>query len=131
MSSVSNREIARNLWDAISRGDAEGIESVISPDGVWNSFSSGELAGAYKGHEGIIGMLARSGELVDAMQVELLDILVSELGAVIHYHVMATRDARSLDSRQLLHMRIDGDRIYEISSLPMKPSEAESFWAES
>jgi len=76
-------------------------------------------------------MLARSGELVDAMQVELLDILVSELGAVIYYDVLATRGDRSLDTRQILHMRIGGDRIYEISSLPMKARDAESFWAES
>jgi ketosteroid isomerase-like protein len=131
MSSMSNREIARKLWDATSRGDAEGIESVISPDGVWNSLSSGVLAGTYKGHEEIIGMLARSGELVDAMQVELLDILVSEIGAVIHYHVLATKGDRSLDTRQILHMRIEGDQIYEISSLPMKARDAESFWAES
>lgn len=123
-----NATIARMVWDATSRGDASGLRELLSPDVTWHSYSSGVLSGVFKGPDGVVDLLARTGELVDGLRSELIDVFASASGAVIHYRVSAVRGLQSLETEVLLRMRIEQRRIVDVFTLSKDAERSDSFW---
>jgi ketosteroid isomerase-like protein len=123
-----NAAVARGIWLATSEGDADALRRLLAPDIVWRILSMGALSGAAEGADGVIDLFARSGELVDALTSELIDIYSSADGAVVHYRLRAARDARHLDTEVLVVLRIRAGRASEALSVPVRQKESEAFW---
>lgn len=125
---LPNAAVARDIWLATSEGDGDAIRRLLAPDIVWRTLASGALSGAVKGADAVIDLFARSGELVDALTIELIDIYSGADGAVIHYRLQAARGPSQLDTEVLLLLRIRGGRVHEALSVPVRQGESEAFW---
>jgi len=127
-SSHPNAEIARRLWQATAKGEAEIIRSLLAPDVAWHTRSSGDLSGSIQGPDAVIDLLARSGELVESLRSDLIDIFVSDHGAVLYYRVSADRGPASIETEMVLQLRIRADVVVHATAVPVQSSEADSFW---
>jgi ketosteroid isomerase-like protein len=123
-----NAAVARALWSAVSEADVDGIRRLLASDIEWKTYSSGVLSGSIRGVNAVIDLLARSGEIVDELTTDMIDIYASDTGAVTHYRLHAERGARSLDTEVLLVMRIDSGRVVEAFATPVDPGADETFW---
>jgi len=123
-----NASLARDLWIAAAESDASMIRHLLAPDVVWRTHSSGSLSGCVRGADAVIELLARSGEQVDSLTTDLIDIYASENGAVTHYRVRAQRGQSQLDTEALLVLRVVAGRVVEAFALPVDDRGQESFW---
>lgn len=124
----SNAELARDLWVATSKGDGDGIRRLLDPDIVWHTYSRGALSGSVQGANAVLDLFARTGELVDELSNELIDIYASADGAVTHFRIHAERGPHCLDGEVLLLMRMREGRVFEASSTPIDARESDRFW---
>lgn len=126
-----NAEIARQLWLATAKGDAEGLRGLLSPNVRWTSHSAGDLSDAVEGPDAVIGLLARSGELVEELRSDVIDIFASDRGAVIHYRLRAERSGLRLDLEVVLIARIAQGVIVDVQTIPSDARANQAFWSAS
>jgi hypothetical protein len=124
-----NDRLTRAIWAAISSGDADALRERLAPEVVWYARSSGALSGSHGGVEAVIELLARTGDLVDDLRMDLSDVFVSDRGAVASYHVAARRGDRRLDTNMLLVTHIRDGRVTEVLTVPVDAEESDSFWS--
>jgi ketosteroid isomerase-like protein len=123
-----NRVVARRLWAAIAAADFEELREIIAPKSVWRMYGESPLAGTYEGVEAILGFLASVGERADELRSDLLDIFVSDRGAVLRYSIHALRGDRVLDIEHLFLARIDDGRVVEAVFAPIDQHRYDRFW---
>jgi ketosteroid isomerase-like protein len=111
MQQHANFTIAHKLWDAIAMADAAALRELLSEKSTWRMPGGSALAGSYVGADAILEFMARVGELADDLQSDLIDIYVSEEGAVLRYGVHAVRGSERLDTEHLFPIRIEDGRI--------------------
>jgi ketosteroid isomerase-like protein len=125
-----NVELARRAWDAISRGDAESLRETMSPDVSWRATARGTpWAGEHCGHEAVVDMLARVGEVSDFFQAELVDVLASDDRVLFVFHAIFRLRGRVAELDYLLLARITEGRVVEMWTTPLDPATIEQFWA--
>lgn len=123
-----NAAIARDLWIATSESDEAGIRRLLAPDVEWRTFTSGSLAGSLRGADAVLDLLARSGEIVDSLTSDLIDIYASDDGAVTHYRVSAHLGPRHLETQAMLVMRIRSGQIVSAFAVPVDAQANDTFW---
>lgn len=123
-----NAAVARSLWDAGATGDREPILRLYAPDAVLRSAGDNPVAGEFKGLPAILGLFARSGELVEELRAELLDLYASDAGAVMCYRIVAQRGPKHLDMEYMFTLRIEAGRVIEGSIVPADESRNDAFW---
>ena len=80
------------------------------------------------GHDAVLALLARVGELSDELEAELLDIFVSDRGAVLHYAIEARRGLSTLETEHLFVIRIDDGVITDAVFAPVDQERYDRFW---
>ena len=125
-----NLTTAQALWDALADADPEAIRKVFSPDSVFSLCGDSPLAGRYVGTGAIMGFFAGVGDGCDDMSAELIDIPVSDHGAIIRCAVQATRGARRLETEELLLLRIVKGKIVSAVLTPLDQAEHDAFWSD-
>jgi ketosteroid isomerase-like protein len=125
---MSNVAVARQLWNAAAHSDAESIRSLLAPDIRWSTDSSGDLSGSILGPDAVVDMLARSGELVDSLTSDLLDIYTSSHGAVIRYALHAERGKQVIETQVLLILSIEAGRVVGARAVPVDSEGSTRFW---
>ncbi|MGH6999235.1 MAG: nuclear transport factor 2 family protein [Phenylobacterium sp.] len=110
MNEHPNTTLARTMVDAFMRGDLATVGAAFADDAVWDLPGRSAVAGEYKGRDAIIGFLAKAFELSGGtLQLELVDVLGSDWGAVQVQHVRADHGGRLLDCVEVLaHEIVDG-----------------------
>lgn len=110
MTEHPNTTLARSLVEAFARGDLATVGACFAEDAVWDLPGRSTVAGEYKGRDAIIGFLAKAYELSGGtLQLELIDVLGDDWGAVQVQHVRAAHDGRLLDCIEVLaHEIVDG-----------------------
>lgn len=121
-------ELALSLWQATSESDVHRLEQLLDPAVRWSFLDSGALEGEMKGVEEVISSLARTGELVDDLSSELLDVYASDRGAVLFYRVEASRGPRNLSTDVLLQIDIAGGRVVAGRATPLRSEASRHFW---
>ena len=124
-----NLVIARRLWDAIARADAPALRELMSEKTVWRMPGDSLVAGTYVGADAVLHFMARVGELTDDLHSDLVDIFVSERGAVLRYAIHAIRGTRSLDIEHLFMIRIVEGRITEAVFAPIDQQRYDRFFS--
>jgi len=123
-----NFVIARKLWDAIATGDAPALRALMSEKCTWRMPGGSALAGAYVGADAILGFMAHVGELTDDLQSDLIDIFVSEDGAVLRYGIHAVRGSQRLDTEHVFTIRVEGGQITAAVFAPIDQQEYDRFF---
>jgi len=121
-------DLALSLWQAISESDVDRVERLLDPDVTWTFLASGVFGGEVKGVDEVITSLARTGELVDDLRSDLIDVYASDLGAVLFYRVDAWRGPLNLCTEVLLQIDIREGRIVAGRAMPTRVDESRSFW---
>jgi hypothetical protein len=130
MSEHPNAALARQVWEAISRGDAESLRELLSPDLVWHITALGTpWSGDRRGHDAVLDFLARVGEMTDSFDAKWIDVLTSEERVLVIYHVALSVGTRRAALDYLLLGRVQGGRLAEIWTAPLDPAAIEGFWA--
>jgi len=124
-----NHVIARCLWDAIARADASALRDLMSEKTVWRMPGDSLVAGTYVGADAVLDFMARVGELTDDLHSDLIDIFVSDRGAVLRYSIHAVRGTRSLDIEHLFVIRIVDGRITEAVFAPADQGRYDRFFS--
>lgn len=122
-----HREIARRLWDAASTGDPDPVLQ-FHPQVIWRSYGSSPSAGTYRGIDEVLHYLSSSGESVEDMHSELVEILVSGLGAILHYRTSARRGPKQLECQFFLWLRIENGVVCEVAAVPWDQAANDAFW---
>lgn len=120
--------LMRRLWDAAARGDPDGVRDAYGPGAVLRAHGNNPVAGEFKGGRAIIDYLARMGELVDDLRLELLDVYSSADGAVVRYRTVADRGPKHLDMEYLYVGRVAGGRVVEADLVPSDQRRNDDFW---
>jgi len=123
-----NLLVAQRLWDAIAEGDVRQLSQVLDEKCVWRMHGSGVLAGAYVGVDEILGFLARVGELTSDLHSDLIDVYVSDSGAILRYSVHAVRGIQELDTEHLFLVRISEGRIHSAVFAPIDQAAYDRFF---
>lgn len=116
------------MWDATSRGDADGLRALLSPRVCWRAPGPGALGGTYRGPDAVVDLLARAGEQVDGLCSNLIEVFASDQGAILRYRMTARRGLQSLETEVLLRLSIDHDQLTEIQSVSTDPGRERAFW---
>ncbi len=112
MNEHPNATVVRTMVDAFRRGDLAAVGAAFADDAVWDLPGRSAVAGVYKGPDAIIGFLAKAYELSGGtLQLEVIDILGSDWGAVQVQYVRAAHDGRLLDCVETLAHEIDDGKI--------------------
>jgi ketosteroid isomerase-like protein len=125
----ANVALARRLWQATADGEVADLAEVLAIDVVWNASGHSQVSGAYHGPEEVIGYLARVGELTDDFHSNLQGIYWNEGGAVLCYHVSASREERELDMDYVLLLEMKDDQIVRARSVATDQAETDRFWS--
>ena len=125
-----NLETAQNLWNAIAAGNADALVEVLAPESEWVMPGRGPLAGKYTGHQEIIELLARVGELSDDLQSNLIDVFVSKNGAILRYAIHAIRGGRILDTEHLFRVEVKDGLITKAIFTPTDQGLYDDFWVD-
>lgn len=127
MSEEANREIARRIWEAGSAGNPDPVLA-FDPAVVWRTCGRGEHAREHHGIDGILGYFSGLGEGVSDSHSELINILASDDGAIIHYRVHAERGPKSLDGQFFLWLRIEAGAVSQAVVIPWDQAANDAFW---
>jgi len=84
---ASNSEVVEAYVDAFNRRDVEQLRELSAEDSVYHSILvSGEGAGLYRGHDGILRYLADVDEAFEEWHTEDSRFVASETGRVLHLY---------------------------------------------
>lgn len=117
------------MWAAIASGDGPGMRNLLSDKSIWRMPGASPLAGTYVGADAIAEFMARAGDLTDDLRVDLIDIFVSQRGAVLHYALHAYRGPQQLDTEQLVITRIARGKIVRAVFAPIDQQAYDRFFS--
>lgn len=120
--------LSRRLWDAIATADVETLREVLAPETVWHMPGHSPLAGTYVGIDAVLDFLARVGELSDDLRADLVDVFVSERGAVLRYAIEAHRGSHALEIEQIFVTRIEQGCVVEAIFTHSDQERYDRFW---
>lgn len=130
MSEHPNARIAREAWEAISRGDVEALLRALDPNVVWHATARGTpWFGTHRGADSVVDYLARVGEASEFFQATLVDVLASDDRALLVFHASFRRAGRVAELDYLLLGRIADGRVAEMWTTPLDAGTIEAFWA--
>lgn len=122
--------IAERLWEAVSAGDVDTLETLCTEDLRWHTSGRGPRAGTVRGRTAVFEHLARLGEDADRYASELEDVLVGEHATALLYRVTGVRGSRKLDTGYILLLRIEDGKLVEAWSVPRDQYAVDEFWSE-
>ena len=123
-----NLDLALSLWQATSEADVPRLKRILDPKITWSFVDSGALDGVACGIDDVLISMARSGELVDDLRVDLIDVYASDRGAVLFYRVDAWRGPQTLNTDVLLQIEIEAGRVVSGRAMPLRCDESRQFW---
>ena len=124
-----NATLARWLWDATSAGDGGALRSLLHERVVWRTRGHHPRAGEVRGIDAVIEHMARAGDGVDEMRLDLREIHSDASGAIAIFDVYARRGPKVLDASYLLVYRMQAGRVTELETVPTDPRADDIFWA--
>ena len=119
MAESDQYHLAERIWAGIANGDPLALSEIMDPKAVWQMPGKSPLAGTYVGRTEILDFMALVGELSDELESELLDIFVSDTGAVMRYSVRAQRGTEHLETEHLFHFHAEDGRITDARFVPI------------
>lgn len=121
-------ELARSMWDAAARGDADALLDVYAPDVFWKTYGPEPVGREVRGADEALAYLVFAADSVDDMRVDVLSVYASDDGAALRYHVEAERGEHRLDTDFVMLLEIAGRRIVRVDVVPFDAAGAAAFW---
>lgn len=130
MTEHRNAAYVRRVYDALSAGDMETIESMVTDDFVLHDVGRNPVAGDYKGREGLMEFLGKGFEITGGtLKAELKRVLADDEFAVSFEQFSASRDGRTLDVEDYTIWRFQSGQVVEMTLLTTNPYAHDEFWS--
>jgi ketosteroid isomerase-like protein len=123
-----NAVLARELWSATAEGDADALRELFAEDIAWSTYGTNPLAGDLQGPEAVLSYLATVGEEADDLTSTLKSLFVNDEGAVILFHISATRGEKRLEVDYLMIFRLEGGLAVSAMMVPVDQEANDAFW---
>src|SRR5262249_55576753 len=126
-----NAALARRVWGALSRGDAESLRLLLAPDLAWHVASRGTpWSGTRRGYDSVVDFLADIGERTDVADSQWRGLVVRGERVRVIYHVSMRVGTRRAELDYAWLARVEDGRFAEVWTVPLDPFAVEAFWAE-
>ncbi len=119
---------AKGLWAAAAEGNSDEVARYLADDVIWEVLGRSPLSGRYSGPAQVLDYLARIGEAADELVSTLKRIYVDGEGAVLLYHVRASRGVKRLDMNYLLQIETEKGRITLARTFAQDQYTSDEFW---
>ena len=129
MSLHPHERVARELWRAVSEGDAEALGRVFTDDVAWHASGRGSKSGTFRGPEAVLDYLASLGEDSERFDSTLVDILVGQNHTALLTRLTGERGDRKLETGFVFLLQIEGERIAEVWAVPRDQHAIDEFWS--
>ena len=123
-----NLTLARRLWGATAKADADTIGELLADDVVWRACGENPLSGDYHGPEGVLRYLTLVAETADEVRSDLETIFFNDDGAVLTYKVDASRGPHKLEMEILVVLHVTDGKVTRAISVPVDQSANDDFW---
>lgn len=101
----------------------------MHPDVRWRATARGTpWSGEHLGHDAVVDMLARVGEVSDFFQAELVDVLASDERALFVFHAIFRMRDRVAELDYLLLGDVVDGRFSALWTAPLDPAAMELLW---
>ena len=124
-----NASLIRDALRAVARGEAETLKRLCADGIQWHATGRTPWTGDHEGIDAVLDYLGRMGEAADVLDVDLMDLLVSEERAATVMQVSARRGDRRLEVQFVILYRIAEGKIAEVWSAPLDPHATDAFWS--
>lgn len=116
-------------YEAFARGDIAEVTKSFDPNIRWHLLRPGALGGDHIGMNAVVAFFKELGtRSAGTFRMEVRDILASETQAAVDVRIMARRDDKTLDTRQIHLFRYEGDRIVEVWQFVDDAQANAEFW---
>lgn len=117
---LENLKLGRQVFAAFARGDLEAFATQWwAPDVVMRFTGKNPFSGTHRGREAAIAAVRKSFEITrGTLNVENIEVLAGDRSVVFNNRVRATRDGRTLDTRESVTVRIENGKTVEWTLVP-------------
>ena len=120
--------VGRRLWAAVAAGNRDEAARCLAEDVVWEVHGRNPLSGTFSGPAQVLDYLAGVGEHADELVSTLKRTYVQGTGAVLLYHVRASRGVKRLDMNYLLQIETDRGRVTLARQFAQDQYTNDEFW---
>lgn len=125
-----NTRLVRRGYEAFAGGDVEALRELLHPEVVWHEPGRSPLGGDFVGHDGVLELLGRFGELSGGtFSFNLVDVLATPERAVALHELTARRGDRVLDMASAVEFEIHQGSITEVTVYHDDTHQFDEFWA--
>jgi uncharacterized protein len=127
---ADNTQFVRDAFDTFNKADIDGLSKIIADDAVQHMRGSNQLAGDHNGRDNILAMYGKIGELTGGtFQAVLTDAKDDGPDKVVgQYNGQATRDDKTLDSKNTIAFTLRDGQIVDIDDQPSDLAAWDDFW---
>lgn len=123
-----NGAMLMRAHDAFKAGDMEALFGMMTDDCVWHMPGNNALAGDFVGRDAIMASFGMLQKNVDAYWAHPLDYFGSDHHVCLVAQVRARKGARSLDTRECLLWRLEGERLAEVWHMALDEKAWDAFF---
>jgi uncharacterized protein len=128
-SQVATPTELEKFYRALVTGDLAAAQGICAEDVVLHVPGRSQIAGSYRGPEGVVSYFRSLGELSDGTATTTIDNLaVAPNKAVVTQKVTAIRSTKELKDQQNVLLRIEAGRVVEGFVYPFDLRVHDAFW---
>ena len=112
-----NKQLVRDTWGAVSKGDVEGFMARLADDVTWTFFGSHRFAGTFRGKDELVAKLFTPlGEvLADGIKVHIDTLTAEGERVVLEARGEAqTKDGRAYDNSYCIVVTVRDGRVSQV-----------------
>jgi ketosteroid isomerase-like protein len=133
MDETQVRALAEQFYRAFLRGNRAELDQVLAPGAIWTLPLQTRISGSHRGAEGAAELRTLFAKLTDdtwcPLRSDSYDIAASPWHAVIMDRFLASREARRLDSHELVVVAVEDGRIVRLFHYLHDPAGWAEFWS--
>lgn len=114
--------------NAFKAGDVEALFAKMADDVVWHMPGDNCLAGSYRGRDEIMRNFGMLQAAVDSYWAHPLDYFGSDDHVVLVADVRATKDDRTLETKEAMTWRIEDGKLKECWHMCLEPEKWDAFF---
>ena len=123
--------LIRRTYKDFETVDLDLLRVVMADDVVWHEPGRSNLAGTFKGPEGVLGFLARlKSQSGGTFKIEILDVLSKPERVVVLQRETANRAGKDLNVIVAVEFEIHHEKITEVTVYHADSYLFDEFWAD-
>ena len=126
----ANQDLVLRGYKAFADGDLPALFALMDGNVAWHIPGNNLISGAYRGHEQVAGLIAKSAEMTrGTLRFEIKDVLANDERVVILATLSATRDGTA-HAHPVVHLwRVADGKIVEFRGYVDDQAAEDRLWS--